>query len=260
MRYDNVAIFKDTMEKCGSIEALKTSIESSIEGQTFFAADSQSKAVEERRFASTKLLLQNKRSFQAAVGLEGRVCVHNFASFTHPGGGVAKGSTAQEECLCRISTLYPCLNSDYALSNFYSRHKGFGSPLFNSDVLYTPGVKVFKTDAVMPMTLPENLWYDVDVVTCAAPNLMKVRISDKELLSIHTERLGRIFNAAYAVGADSLVLGAFGCGVFKNNPKIVAQASVEVAGMYDGCFDRIVFAIPASNDNSNYWEFERALK
>lgn len=115
-----------------------------------------------------------KRSFEAAADYARagkKVCVHNFASATNPGGGVTHGSSAQEECLCRCSTLYPCLNENSLWNGFYGPHRKAGDPLYNDDCIYTPGVYVCKSDVSFPERMEEKDWYQVDVLTCAAPNL-----------------------------------------------------------------------------------------
>lgn len=74
------------------------------------------------------------------------MCVLNFASATNPGGGVVKGSSAQEEAICRCSTLYPNLKAERAWEKFYAPHRRARDPLHNDDCIYTPGVMVFKAD------------------------------------------------------------------------------------------------------------------
>ena len=136
------------------------------------------------------------------------MCVHNFASASNPGGGVTRGANAQEECLCRCSSLYFCLNTSEMWSGFYQPHRYAQNPLHNDDIIYTPNVTVFKTDTADPKLMAERDWYEVNVITCAAPNLRQhpsnaynsgdgdsaVRISDKELLAIHEKRLRRILD------------------------------------------------------------------
>lgn len=96
---------------------------------------------------------------------------------------------------------------------------------------------VFKSDTAEPKLMPESEWYDVDVITCAVPNLREqpgnafntgdgknaVTVSDKELLKIHEKRLRRILDVAVLQGAETVILGAF-----MNNPEVVALASKHV--------------------------------
>ena len=108
---------------------------------------------------------------------------------------------------------------------------------YNDDLLYTPEVVVFKTDIAAPERMEEKDWYQVDIITCAAPNLRKkpsnamnpsagnapVKISEKALYELQMQRLERVFQAAASNGAEVLILGAFGCGAFCNPPRIVAR-------------------------------------
>lgn len=203
-----------------------------------------------------------------------RVAVHNFASATNPGGGVVKGSTAQEECLCRCSTLYSMLNTKEMWNGFYAPHRNAADPIHNDDIIYTPGVVVFKTDTAAPVAMPETQWYEVDVITCAAPNLRdnpsntynksdgtkKVKISDKDLLELHEKRLRRILDVAVANADEVVILGAFGCGAFQNKPEIVARAAANVINDYLYMFKNIEFAVYCSpKDSRNYDAFKREL-
>ena len=100
-----------------------------------------------------------------------KVAVLNFASATNPGGGVTRGASAQEECLCRCSGLYSSLNVPETWDLFYTPHRKSKNPIHNDDIIYTPSVTVFKTDTVNPALMQEKDWYKVDIITCAAPNL-----------------------------------------------------------------------------------------
>lgn len=120
----------------------------------------------------TNVIVTKKRTFEAAEAYKNQhVAVHNFASASNPGGGVTKGANAQEECLCRCSGLYFCLNTPAMWDGFYKPHRDAHDPIHNDDTIYTQRVTVFKTDTATPQLLPEAEWYDVDVITCAAPNL-----------------------------------------------------------------------------------------
>lgn len=218
-----------------------------------------------------KVIVSKKRTFEAAKAYrDNKVAVHNFASASNPGGGVVRGSTAQEECLCRCSYLYFCLNSPDMWDGFYTPHKQARNPLHNDDIIYTPEVTVFKSDTNNPALLPENEWYKVNVITCAAPNLRAMpsnkhntgdgkkaaKISDKEMLEIHEKRLRRILDVAASEGNDTVILGAFGCGAFMNKANIVAYAAKNVIKDYMHAFKNIEFAIYCSpQDDTNYKTF-----
>lgn len=110
----NVNIFEDTMDWIKGNKKLKEAVVASIRNQVLYLEADQVE-VPEVPGKSCSTVVSAKRSFEAAAAYARagkKVCVHNFASATNPGGGVTRGSSAQEECLCRCSTLYPCLNVD----------------------------------------------------------------------------------------------------------------------------------------------------
>ena len=126
-----------------------------------------------------------------------------------------------------------------------------------------------------PELMDEADWYTVDVITCAAPNLREkpsnafntgdgkdaIKITDKELLAIHKKRLRRILDVALNNKVETIVLGAFGCGAFMNNPNVVAQASKNVLNEYLYAFKNIEFAVYCSpKDDINYRIFDGVLK
>ena len=199
------------------------------------------------------------------------IAVLNFASSTMPGGGVRNGASAQEESLCRVSTLLPCLASDTAYKMFYGPHRAAGNPLHNDDLIYTKGVLVIKDDDYKPLN--DNELFCVDVITCAAPNLREkpsnkynrndgeaVKISDAELLEIHKSRARKILAAAAINHVDVVILGAFGCGAFRNPPEVVAAAYKAVIEEFRGHFDAIEFAVYCRpGDNRNFEVFHKAL-
>ncbi len=278
-REDNVLIFEDSMKLCRSKDKLREAIENSEKRQIFYAEGwntAEDFSLPEAGYEkAANVIVSKKRSYEAASAYKGkRVAVHNFASATNPGGGVTKGSNAQEEALCRISTLYPLLSTQKIANEFYRPHRNMKDPLHNDDCIYTPDVVVFKTDNASPVLMPEKDWYSVDVITCAAPNLRenpsnsmnsgdgnkKATITDAELLKMHEKRLRAILDTAVVNGAEVVILGAFGCGAFQNPPFIVAQAVRNVLPDYFKHFDTIEFAIYSSRDDSNYRTFSQKLK
>lgn len=113
-------------------------------------------------------------------------------------------------------------------------------------------------------------WYSVNVITCAAPNLRlmpsnkmnigdgvkKVKMSDEDLQAIHERRLTRILDIALSKDNEVVILGAFGCGAFENNPEVVARAAKNVIQKYLNAFKTIEFAVYCSpKDDTNYTVF-----
>lgn len=274
--FENVEIFEDTKNLCEKNGRIKESLAKSVKNQKLILEGEHLPVVDKSRFTdNAKVILSTKRTFAAASGyVKQKVAVHNFASSTNPGGGVTRGSSAQEECLCRCSGLYFCLSVPEMMKGFYYPHRNAKNPINNADIIYTPGVTVFKTDTSNPKLLDEKDWYDVEVITCAAPNLRErpsnrfnqnngdhaVKVSDRELLEIHKKRLIRILDVAALNNAEVVILGAFGCGAFQNKPEVVARAAKEVITDYLQVFKTIEFAVYCSpRDDTNFRVFKRVL-
>lgn len=276
-RMKNVEIFEDSVALMNENENLQRSIEASISKQRLYL-EAEEVGVRRKVKSNTKTVVSKKRSFEAAAeyARDGKkVCVLNFASSTNPGGGVTRGSSAQEECLCRCSTLYPCLNTEKMWDAFYGPHRAAGNPLYNDDCLYTPGVVVFKSDVSFPERMEEADWYQVDVITCAAPNLRSVpsnfmnpcagetpaEIENEKLYKLHQQRIERIFRIAAANGAEILILGAFGCGAFCNPPEVVAKAFKAVQEKYASYFEMIEYAVFCGRyETENYQVFRKVFE
>lgn len=275
-RIENKAVFEDTRELCKNNVVIKRAVQASTAGQKLILEnDIISKSEKERFDEDVKIVVSKKRTFEAASDYSDmRVAVHNFASASNPGGGVVNGANAQEECLCRCSGLYFSLNTKEMWDGFYQPHRDTHDPLHNDDIIYTPDVLVFKTDTSEPKLLPEDKWYKVDVVTCAAPNLRRepsniynigdgresAVLSKEELYNLHVKRLKRILDVAANEGAEVVVLGAFGCGAFRNDPRVVAKASADVIAEYKRAFKVIEFAIYCGkNGEGNYMAFKETI-
>lgn len=275
-REDNVAVFEDTKKACNTNKMLVEAVKNSIKNQeVILEGDSYAIDSDKRYTEKARIVVSKKKSFEAAAGYKGmKICVHNFASATTPGGGVVKGSSAQEECLCRTSSLYFSLDTKEMWDSFYKPHREKLDNIHNDDLIYTPDVVVFKTDTAVPKSMVEEDWYAVDVITLAAPKLryqngmgnngrprQNTKVTDKELLAIHEKRMRRFLDVAKAKGEEVLILGAFGCGAFMNSPEVVAQAMKNILPDYLYDFKAIEFAVYCSaNDNTNYKVFERILK
>ena len=276
-REDNIKVFQDTEKLFKENPLLREAISKSIKRQNMIPEQEGLLEIEKQIYQNpAEIVVSKKRSLEAASAYSmNKVCVHNFASASNPGGGVVRGANAQEECLCRCSSLYHCLNTRQMWEQFYSPHRAKHDPIHNDDVIYTPSVLVFKSDTVEPKILPEEDWYKVNVITCAAPNLRNhpsnafntgdgdsaVKLTDKELLEIHEKRLRRILDVALMNKNEVIILGAFGCGAFANKPEIVAMAAKNVIQEYRYAFETIEFAIYCSPwDEVNYKVFRRILE
>lgn len=275
-RTSNINIFKDTIALIESNEKLSTAVKDSVDNQILYFEEDEVELCETLG-KNCKTTVSAKRSFEAAAPYAKagkKVCVLNFASAVNPGGGVVNGSSAQEESLCRCSTLYPCLNIERFWNNFYTPHRAAFNALYNDDCIYTPGVYVCKSDESFPERIDEKEWYQVDVLTSAAPNLRfnpsnimnpspgtsAANISEEELMKLHLKRIERIFRVAAANGAEVLILGAYGCGAFFNPPKLVASAFKQIQEKYETYFDVIEYAVfCGGHERKNYDVFRETF-
>lgn len=266
---DLIMVFRDTEKTYHKNPVLKNSIEKTVKKQYTLSASQQIKSSGNKYEKPVEITVSGKRSFEAAKAYKDKkICVLNFASATHVGGGVVNGASAQEECLCRCSTLYPALLEEEAY--FHAKHRqllreGKMNSTYNDDCVYSPGVTVFKSDTKHPQLLPENEWYDVDVITCAAPNLNRfygsADISDEEITRLHHSRARRILELAKSEGEEVLILGAFGCGAFRNPPLIVAKAWADVIEDFKFDFETVEFAVMSDRNKptENYLTFKKVF-
>lgn len=206
---------------------------------------------------SGNLIVTDKDSFEAARDYTDSV-VLNFANAHNPGGGFMLGANAQEEALCRNSTLYKSLISAEAkqLYNFNNSHI---SKVESDFMLYTPYVYVFRD-------VESNLIKDgftTSVITAPAPNRRGTAMlaSAKSIESTFKKRIRILLRIAIREGKKNIVLGAWGCGAFGNKPHEVAEyfRSILIDEGYLKKFDNVVFAI-CGKDDKNITAFRKVLK
>lgn len=276
-RTKNAEIFRDTERRYTSDSTLIQTVQQSIKTQIFIAENETITLHSAYKTEKAKVVVSGKRSLEAveSYAKQGKnVCALNFASATNPGGGVANGSSAQEECICRCTTLYPCLNTDTMWNAFYKPHRRTADPLYNNDCIYTPNVCVFKSDTNFPAPLPQSEWWSVNILTCAAPNLRErpsnamnpyagnraAKITPTELEKLLTSRIKRIFEIAVVNENEVLILGAFGCGAFRNSPEIVAKVFHSVMQDFLCYFEVIEYAVyHTEREVANYEAFKRVM-
>jgi uncharacterized protein (TIGR02452 family) len=183
-------------------------------------------------------------SLQAARRLHlaesGRIAVLNFASARNPGGGYSGGAKAQEEDLCRNALLYPCL---LRAPDYYAAHRASPDLLYSHRVIWSPDVPVHRGDDGRLLAEP----YPVSFLTSPAPNAGEALRRDPDardrIRRALYERAGRVLDVAAHHGARRLVLGAWGCGVFRNDPREVAEAFHARLAVSPAIFDHVVFAV-----------------
>ena len=204
---------------------------------------------------NTKIEITGESTFQGAKRIleeKGqRVVVLNFASATNPGGGYLNGARAQEEDLCRTSALYPCL---IQFLEFYQFHRDQKSFLYSDKMIYSPDVPLFRDDS---MTLQKKI-YRISVITSAAPAMIDVAVGDTEsfikggrALDLRIEKL---LSLMLSKKYTNIILGAWGCGAFLNDPKVVSKLfkkHLTHGGRFENKFDRVLFAIRDNKTTEN---------
>lgn len=185
---------------------------------------------------TTSLAVARAMASQGAAPL-----VLNFASAKNPGGGFLNGARAQEESLARSSALYACLQK----SGMYAHHRASGDCLYTDWMIHSPAVPVFRDDESGALL---EAPYKCTFLTSPAPNAGVVLQKDPRLRDevdrVMIARVRRALAICAAEGHRHLVLGAWGCGVFGNDPTVVARAfGAALDGAYAGVFDEVVFAV-----------------
>lgn len=200
------------------------------------------------RSFKTTFSVANESTFAAAARLvqrygPDRVAALNFASAKNPGGGFLSGSQAQEESLARASALYPCL---LAQPGYYDANRGNQSALYTDHLIVSPRVPVFRDDEDR---LLESPW-EVTILTAPAPNAGAVAQNEPAALpqveSTFRRRIEQVLAAAVVHEQTALVLGAWGCGVFRNDPAMVARLFGESLlddGPFAHAFEHVAFAV-----------------
>ena len=272
-----IEVFEDTQKFYTEDPALASSVAASRDGTKLYAVD-EYPALEGAPDREGSVSVTKHKTFEAAMEWhsahpEDRIAVLNFASATRPGGGVKTGSSAQEESLCRCSTLYPTLDRRWLWQKYYDPNRAAHNNLNTDACIYSPGIVICKTDDTFPQRMKQEDWVTVDVISCAAPNLRPepgnihnpgsgaaVSLSFSEQYDLHVRRAKHILHVAALNKTDMLVLGAFGCGAFMNDPDAVAEAFRTALEEYAGWFRRVEFAVYCrSTETANYDAFSRTL-
>jgi uncharacterized protein (TIGR02452 family) len=192
-----------------------------------------------QRREPARVAVTGESSLAAAHRLGGDVACLVFASARNPGGGFLNGAKAQEESIARSSALYPCLRE---AGDFYAHHRAHTDLNYTDRIIHSPRVPVFRDDegTLLPTAYP------VSFLTCAAPNRAALLRNRPEVAGavpgILARRCDRVLRVAGAHGHRSIVLGAWGCGVFGNDPATVAGAFA-TALADNPWFDEVVFAV-----------------
>ena len=185
----------------------------------------------------------------------------NFASARNPGGGFLNGARAQEESLCRASALYDCINGNA----MYRHHAPMPGGFYSNYAIYSPAVPVFKDDDGERLDAP----YLCAFVTAPAVNTgvyakehksgrrdsgtrdlspAKPGFTAAPVRDEMADRIEKVLTIMAGHGHDAAVLGAWGCGVFKNDPEMIAELFANaLRGPFAGVFAKVVFAVLSSD-------------
>lgn len=264
-KFSRVAIAEDTV-KCieqgyytntnGQQIDLSPAIQHAVTNTKTFSSDDLETIVNNLSLQefSGECVIEVKRlsSFEAGQQLAeqfGKVLCLNFASAKNPGGGFLSGAQAQEEALTRSSALYVCLKDQDA---YYLTNRKCGTTLYTDTMILSPDVPFFKDDNGTPL----NHWFPLSILTAPAVNEGAIRQNEPENInrieSVMLRRTEKLLALAHRNGYTHLLLGAWGCGVFRNNPEAVANYFYQFLGpngKYARCFETITFAILASDGN-----------
>lgn len=202
-----------------------------------------------RMFTRTRFQLENETTLEGARKLSSekdcrKIGVLNFASAKNPGGGFLGGSQAQEESLARSSSLYNSLNLFF--EEYYESHRNLRSAFYSDRMIFSPGCPVFRDDAGAFLEAS----YQVDILTSAAPNAGAIQKNEPERVDEIPQnlrmRMDKMLALFVAKNCDALVLGAWGCGVFRNCPNMVAESFAKFlneGAPYFGRFRHIRFSV-----------------
>ena len=198
------------------------------------------------------------------------VCVLNFASAKNPGGGFLRGASAQEESIARSSALYHTL---VVHPEFYEENKLSQNIMYLDYAIYSPDVPVIRNDRGDWLEEP----YTISVVTSPAPNRSAIMIDDDmpevgsserkkafkemdaKIQEVFDRRIRQVLRIMAVNGHKNIVLGAWGCGVFGNDPIVVSKLFKDALNEMP-FFENIVFAIYDSPDSEVYKSFDKVFK
>ena len=270
-------VFSDTQQFYTENAQLAAAVESSKQCTILYEANDYP-PLPEKNNRNCKIEVTKNKTFEAAIQNhkecpDARIAVLNFASAINPGGGVKHGSSAQEESLCRCSTLYPTLDRRFLWNKYYSVNRGANNPLHTDACIWSPGIVICKSDTSVPSRLSPDEWVTIDVISCAAPNLRGdmgniynpedariICLSPEEQYQLHVNRAKHILHIAASHSIDTLILGAFGCGAFENDPYAVATAYRDVLPEFKEYFSKVEFAVYCRNsETENYTAFKNTI-
>ena len=245
----------------GSVVSIESETKSSLDGSRLYSPDELT-TLRERIPAGDRPTIDvvngTTQTVAQSMSESGPLVLLNFASARNPGGGFLNGAKAQEEDLCRCSTLYATLIKH---DEYYDTNRNQSSLLYTDYAIFSPTVPFFKTRGTGDYL--DRPFY-ASVITAPAPNTKPylAKSGDPELLrQCFEQRWQNVMAIAIDTGAPNVLLGAWGCGAFGGDPVIASQTAKNAIDEFGPAFDRVVFAIPGKGKQSkhNLETFEATL-
>lgn len=252
-RTNNVAVGKETLAivkegnyltRSSVIVDFSSDLDKAVEGTILYKDEPQTQI----KKTEAKIEVTPETTGQAArrycdAGKD--IVVLNFASARNPGGGFLAGALAQEEDLCRCSALYTCIKTKPI---FYNENILADNSLYTDNMIYSPKVPFIRDEHLLLLEQP----FLVSVITAPAPNVRALdEVDPKGLKEILLRRSVKIMRIASAHGHRNIVLGAWGCGAFGNDPDMVSKTFMEALDKVPD-FDEVCFAIYENNEEKPF--------
>ena len=220
----------------GRVVYVRDDLAAAVEGTVTHAPGDDLSPLPTARPHRTRITTVNGDALAVAERHGEAAAVLNFASATRPGGGWLVGARAQEESLARSSGLVPCITG----SSMYDHNRRRNDPLYTDHVIYSPAVPVFRDHLGALREAPFRCGF----LTAAAPNLRHLPPRRRaEVAPAMRLRIERVLHVAAHHGHTALVLGAWGCGAFRNSPSVIAGLFDEALAEVDGLFAEVTFAV-----------------
>ncbi|MES1184077.1 MAG: TIGR02452 family protein [Myxococcales bacterium] len=233
----------------GSLVDLRAELTRCIDGSRLYSAEQLEALVREQSSTPTTGPTKLEVTEETSVAAIRRLVVErsldtlclNFASAKNAGGGFLGGAEAQEESLARASGLYGSLVSQ---RGYYDANRASRTAFYTEHMIYSPGVPIFRDDDGALLPRPHLAAF----ITAPAVNAGVVREREPEraaeIAAVMRRRVARVLGLALGSGHRALVLGAWGCGVFRNDPTLIAGLFAEaLETSFKDRFEHVVFAV-----------------
>ncbi len=262
-REKRIRIFEDTLYYCERTACLSEAIMRTRKNTVLYRHPlKELNNMDKKRYKqSCEVFVSRNRILKTAGKLcleyrDDRIGILNFASAVSPGGEVIRGGHTQEECLCRCSTLYPCLNTEELRQAYFDDNRRKGNGLYNDACIFTPGVICIKEDTRWPVLMEQHNWFSVDVISCAEPKVWNASIKrtglsyeegvfldENEWKEMLVKRIQGMLQAAVSNLIDIMVIGIPSYEESSSLSDMEEQVLKKALKEYRHSFKAIVFAI-----------------